>query len=435
MDLGGNVIWANNSIGSGTPLAITVDRANHIYICGKIYDTSNFTLGSFVFHNTYLYLGGFLACYNPFGAVIWSKDYCPITVPSAESDNAAVCGLAIDPCNNVWMLGQIPTNGSIFIDSSTVLAGASGTAWPTMIVGYNSSGALLQSISFYIEADDNSGISCDNSGNIYYCGDDGRTRNFGGHTIYWTGASEQIMAAKYDPSLGCAMFINPISGDSVLCKGDTTTLRDTTSGGIWSSSNASIVMVGSSPGHITGVSFGVATITYSLGTNHYTKMVYVISAPSPIIGNRNICEGSVAGLIDGTTGGLWSSNNISIATVGSLTGIVYGIASGLATITYAISPGCFVTISDTVFDCVNEVSLAYKDKDHITVYPNPATSELNITSTTQISSITITNLLGQIVYTQQQLYSQQAQINVSTLPAGIYFVKINGTEVRKFVKE
>ena len=31
--------------------------------------------------------------------------------------------------------------------------------------------------------------------------------------------------------------------------------------------------------------------------------------------------------------------------------------------------------------------------------------------------------------------TNKAEINVASLPAGIYLVKINGAEVRKFVKE
>ena len=71
-----------------------------------------------------------------------------------------------------------------------------------------------------------------------------------------------------------------------------------------------------------------------------------------------------------------------------------------------------------------------------TIFPNPATTSITIQSTTQpINQIIITNLLGQTIYTQQQTTAQQQTIDVSTFPTGIYFIKINGTEVRKFVKE
>jgi hypothetical protein len=42
--------------------------------------------------------------------------------------------------------------------------------------------------------------------------------------------------------------------------------------------------------------------------------------------------------------------------------------------------------------------------------------------------------LGQTIYTHYYT-SPQVQIEVSTLPSGLYFVKINGSEVRRFVKE
>jgi hypothetical protein len=68
------------------------------------------------------------------------------------------------------------------------------------------------------------------------------------------------------------------------------------------------------------------------------------------------------------------------------------------------------------------------------IYPNPTQSELTITSPNTISSITISNLLGQTVY-NKSLSAQLVQIDVKHLPKGLYFVKINGSEVVKFVKE
>jgi hypothetical protein len=70
----------------------------------------------------------------------------------------------------------------------------------------------------------------------------------------------------------------------------------------------------------------------------------------------------------------------------------------------------------------------------VEVYPNPATTTLSITSTDEVSSIIISSLLGQRVYSNQY-NSKEAQVDVADLPSGVYFVRINGTDVRKFVKQ
>ena len=71
----------------------------------------------------------------------------------------------------------------------------------------------------------------------------------------------------------------------------------------------------------------------------------------------------------------------------------------------------------------------------LSIFPNPATTELTIQSTNEpIKQITITNLLGQTVYNQMHS-TDKVQVNISSLPTGVYFVKVNDTEVRKFVKE
>ena len=75
----------------------------------------------------------------------------------------------------------------------------------------------------------------------------------------------------------------------------------------------------------------------------------------------------------------------------------------------------------------------------IQVYPNPATTALTISSPQTIITISITNLLGQMVYAHQYS-SEKVEVDVSGLPSAVYFIKINGSdsyrgEVRKFVKE
>lgn len=91
-------------------------------------------------------------------------------------------------------------------------------------------------------------------------------------------------------------------------------------------------------------------------------------------------------------------------------------------------------LQNNCFD-INSLSLKniVNPYNMVSVYPNPATTELTITSKDKITTIAISNLLGQTMYSNQY-NSQQVQVNIADLPKGIYFVKVNGTDVRKFVK-
>lgn len=70
----------------------------------------------------------------------------------------------------------------------------------------------------------------------------------------------------------------------------------------------------------------------------------------------------------------------------------------------------------------------------ISIYPNPATTELTIADNDKITSVAITNLPGQTVFSHAY-NAEQVRVNIAELPAGIYFVKVNGSEVRKLAKE
>ncbi len=68
------------------------------------------------------------------------------------------------------------------------------------------------------------------------------------------------------------------------------------------------------------------------------------------------------------------------------------------------------------------------------IYPNPVIADLSITASYSITTVTISNLLGKTLYSQQY-NAEKVQLDVADLPAGMYLIRINGTEVRKFVKE
>jgi hypothetical protein len=75
-------------------------------------------------------------------------------------------------------------------------------------------------------------------------------------------------------------------------------------------------------------------------------------------------------------------------------------------------------------------------KNNISIFPNPASNEITINAGYEIESITIINIVGQIVL--KQLYTtatRKTKIGIGSLPNGIYFVKVNGVYAGKFVKE
>jgi hypothetical protein len=75
---------------------------------------------------------------------------------------------------------------------------------------------------------------------------------------------------------------------------------------------------------------------------------------------------------------------------------------------------------------------------NVGIYPNPAYSSITVTATNKINQITITNLIGQTVYTQ--VYDiEKAEVNIAGLPEGVYIVKVTDSEgnitVSKILKQ
>ncbi len=142
----------------------------------------------------------------------------------------------------------------------------------------------------------------------------------------------------------------PITGPLSVCTGPSVTLSDATPGGIWTCSTPSVATVGLTTGVVTGVSEGIAMVTYTISTGCIQAVsVTVNPIPLPIIGNDNICVGATSPLFDFVdAAGVWSSSAFAIATIGSASGIVTGIAPGTSTITYSLGTGCFITRQVTI---------------------------------------------------------------------------------------
>lgn len=142
----------------------------------------------------------------------------------------------------------------------------------------------------------------------------------------------------------------PITGSSVLCPPSyTTTLSDATSGGTWSTSDGSNVTVDPLTGVVTGISGGMAVITYMVTGGCYVTFNIGSAA---IIGPAAVCSLSTATMSDVFGGGTWSttSSDITITTGGGIVSVLPGLPATVpATISYIppVSTGC-PTITTTI---------------------------------------------------------------------------------------
>ena len=179
----------------------------------------------------------------------------------------------------------------------------------------------------------------------------------GSSTGIVTGVSGGITTVTYTTGTGCSITATilsspvaaPITGTAVVCIGRNTLLSDITAGGNWTSSNTAVAEVSLYTGLVTGSSAGTTVITYSLETGCMRTLVVTVDATAgPITGTNVVCNGFTAALTDATGGGVWTSSDVTVATVGSATGLVASVAAGTATITYALPSGCMSSRTVTI---------------------------------------------------------------------------------------
>jgi len=163
------------------------------------------------------------------------------------------------------------------------------------------------------------------------------------YTVPGTGGCGPVTASR-SVTVTNPVTAGTLSGNQAVCIGDISNFSATIAGGSWSSSNNAIATVNAASGVVTGVTSGIATITYTvLGTGgcpnaSNTRIITVSAIPSAgvLSGNQSICLGSATVFTSTVAGGTWSTSNPLIATVSS-TGSINGIAAGVATISYIVS--------------------------------------------------------------------------------------------------
>lgn len=163
-----------------------------------------------------------------------------------------------------------------------------------------------------------------------------------------TGVAAGSTAITYSFITGCkveaVVTVNPlpdtIAGNPSLCYGFSTALSETTTGGVWSSTDPSVAPVSTS-GVVTALTFGTSIISYTLPTGCAAKVVVTVnSIPDPITGITNACIGSHVHLSTTSTGGTWASADVYVATIDMYSGDYVGHNAGTVIISYISAAGC-----------------------------------------------------------------------------------------------
>ena len=90
----------------------------------------------------------------------------------------------------------------------------------------------------------------------------------------------------------------------------------------------------------------------------------------------------------------------------------------------------FVFNIDDLFSWYDSTSDHASNNVHMTLFPNPAVDQLNITLSNN-AEIVVYNIMGQKIMSQQG-HAGANSINVSSLNSGIYFVNA-GSDTQKFI--
>ncbi len=154
--------------------------------------------------------------------------------------------------------------------------------------------------------------------------------------------------------------------------------------------------------------------------------------------NRRVLKVDNVGIIhsiagNGATGYSGDGGSATAASLDFPAGIVYDTCGNLY-----IAESTNRRVRKVAFnpDCVPITTHAIKHSKHtnISLHPNPATNTITITTNENMHTLTISNMLGQVVLSAEYSGRKQARVDVSALPPGVYMVRVNDRWVEKMIK-
>jgi len=421
-DTGGKIVWhrtGGNVAPYGYSLSnggISIYKDTNIYICGSFWDSS-MKIGSNILTNAHDTTSDiFIAKYNSSGSVIWAKRY------RGHDDEFGV-GISTATFGDLYITGTF-RSPSVSFDSRTLtytIGKAPSHNAPDMYIAkLDRNGNTIWARKSFGSAAPFS-LAADYRNNVYIVGAvyDSTTFKLGTHSFHDTRLSQSGFLAKYDGA-GNASWGKIIAPLNPYGTGGRNNLWGVTvdpCNNVW----------------ISGVSNGGACLIDNIQLNatlgHPYSTLFVgysdIGTPLQYELIPNV-EDDNSGLSSDYDGNIYLSDDVTgQAILGSLNYLSVGGTEAMFLGKYKPNVEC---------QKIAELQAIPFQENAITIYPNPGYDRVTISATEIINSVTISNLVGQLFF-NARYNSEKIEVDIAQLPKGVYQVRINNTEVLKFIKE
>lgn len=410
LDSSGNLVWASSIGGPGGEegTSVAVDDAGNVYSTGSFNGTTDFDPGIGTFNLTAGTQSIYVSKLDVSGNFVWAKKMGGTLADIGKS-------IALDPSGNVITTGYF--YGDVDFDPGTGISYLTAVGdWNAFVSKLDAAGNFLWAKVLGNAFDSRGfGVKTDASGNIFATG-------------YFIGTSD------FDPNAGTSNLTSAGMQDIYVAKLDENgnLIWAKSMGGAGNDQGNSIALDGTANVFVTGYFNGSADFDPSGAVHTMTsgglEDIFITKLDNN--GNFSWATGF---------GGTVDDIGTSIA-VDALQNI-YGTGHFYGTVDF--DPGAGVSnlysnsVSADIYVLKLSATVVSIDESgagaSIVVYPNPASTSIAVKSEEPITSISIFNLVGELVQ-----YETTSSFDVEHLSAGLYFLQIStetGIKTARLIKE